>query len=151
MNVKQALADLAHFIRTVRKEIPGLANSKVIMAGGSYAASMVVWFKKLYPNLLAGGWASSAPVNAKLNFAEYYEIVGKAITELGSEECYRRIENGTNELERMVRGTQAADVKAMLKLCNNFDDTNDLDVWNLFNAMSVMFAGLVQYQKLVPL
>lgn len=68
LHVKQALADLAHFITYQRENYPGLANSKVIMAGGSYAASMVVWFKHLYPELLTGGWASSAPLLAKVDF-----------------------------------------------------------------------------------
>lgn len=68
LHVKQALADLAHFIKYQRENYPGLANSKVIMAGGSYSATMVVWFKRLYPELLTGGWASSAPLLAKVDF-----------------------------------------------------------------------------------
>lgn len=68
LHVKQALADLAHFIEYQRQNYTGLANAKVIMAGGSYAATMVVWFKHLYPELLTGGWASSAPLLAKVDF-----------------------------------------------------------------------------------
>ena len=68
LHTKQALADLAHFIVKMRESNPGLANSKVIMAGASYAASMEVWFKRLYPELLAGGFASSAPLLAKVDF-----------------------------------------------------------------------------------
>ena len=66
LHVKQALADLAEFIKDQRATIPGLANAKVIMAGGSYSATMVVWFKRLYPDLLTGGFASSAPLLAKV-------------------------------------------------------------------------------------
>lgn len=68
LHVRQALADLAHFIRTMKATIPGMANSKAILTGGSYSATMVTWFKKLYPDLATGCWASSAPLNAKANF-----------------------------------------------------------------------------------
>jgi len=52
LNVKQALADVAHFILTIKAENAELANSKVLLAGGSYSATMVVWFKRLYPDLV---------------------------------------------------------------------------------------------------
>ncbi|XP_058985392.1 putative serine protease K12H4.7 [Musca domestica] len=147
LHVKQALADLAHFIEHKRETVPALANAKVIMAGGSYSATMVVWFKKLYPQLLTGGWASSAPILAKVDFFEYKEVVGKALRELGSEQCYKRVENGVAELQAMITGKRSAEVKAMLKLCNSFDHHNDLDLWSLFGSISNIFSGIVQYQS----
>ncbi|XP_058985393.1 putative serine protease K12H4.7 [Musca domestica] len=147
LHVKQALADLAHFIEYKRETVSELANSKVIMAGGSYSASMVVWFKKLYPHLLNGGWASSAPLLAKVDFTEYMEVVGKAMRVLGSQQCYDRIQNGIAELEVMIRGKKSAQVKAMLKLCNNFNTNNDLDIWTMFSSFAYIFAGVVQYQR----
>lgn len=68
LHVRQALADLAHFITYQKENYEGLSDSKVIIVGGSYSATMVTWFKKVYPDLVAGGWASSAPLFAKLNF-----------------------------------------------------------------------------------
>lgn len=147
LHVKQALADLAHFIEYKRETVSELANSKVIMAGGSYSASMVVWFKKLYPHLLNGGWASSATLLAKVDFTEYMEVVGKAMRVLGSQQCYDRIQNGIAELEVMIRGKKSAQVKAMLKLCNNFNTNNDLDIWTMFSSFAYIFAGVVQYQR----
>uniref|UniRef100_A0A1I8PJZ8 Serine protease K12H4.7 n=1 Tax=Stomoxys calcitrans TaxID=35570 RepID=A0A1I8PJZ8_STOCA len=147
LHVKQALADVAHFIKHKRETVPALANSKVIMSGGSYSATMVVWFKKLYPELLNGGWASSAPILAKVNFLEYKEVVGRALRELGSEQCYNRVNNGITELEEMFANKRSAEAKAMLKLCNNFNHNNDLDIWSLFGSISNIFAGIVQYQK----
>lgn len=68
LDVQQALADLAHFIRTMKATIPGMENSKAILTGGSYSATMVTWFKKLYPDLAAGCWASSAPLYARMDY-----------------------------------------------------------------------------------
>ncbi|XP_013105191.1 putative serine protease K12H4.7 [Stomoxys calcitrans] len=147
LNVKQALADLAHFVEYQRETVADLANSKVIMAGGSYSATMVVWFKKLYPHLLNGGWASSAPLLAKLNFHEYMEVAGKSWRLLGGEHCYQRIQNGIVQLEQMIKGKQSAEVKAMLKLCNNFDTRNDLDLWTLFSTYGYVLGGTAQYQR----
>ncbi|XP_075145718.1 putative serine protease K12H4.7 [Haematobia irritans] len=147
LHVKQALADVAHFIREKRATNPALANSKVIMSGGSYSATMVVWFKKLYPELLTGGWASSAPILAKVNFLEYKEVVGRALKELGSQQCYNRVQNGIAELEAMFANKRSAEAKAMLKLCNSFDHNNDLDLWSLFGTYSNIFSSIVQYQS----
>ncbi|XP_065355032.1 putative serine protease K12H4.7 [Calliphora vicina] len=147
LHVKQALADLAHFIRTQRASDPRLANSKVIISGGSYSATMVVWFSKLYPELVNGGFASSAPILAKVDFKEYAEVVGKALQELGSQQCYNRVKNGVAELEAMFAGNRSAEAKATLQLCNSFDHHNDLDLWSLFGTISNIFSGIVQYQK----
>ncbi|XP_059218025.1 putative serine protease K12H4.7 [Stomoxys calcitrans] len=148
MSVKQSLADLAHFIEYQRETVDELANSKVIMAGASYAATMVVWFKKLYPQLLNGGWASSAPLMAKVNFLEFMEVTAKAWHLLGGEECYQHIENAFLQYDEMAKNKRGAELKAILKLCNEFDVYNDLDVWTLFSILGMgIFGGLAQYQK----
>ncbi|XP_054747578.1 putative serine protease K12H4.7 [Anastrepha obliqua] len=147
LHVKQALADLAHFITYQRQNNSALATSKVIMAGGSYSATMVVWFKHLYPELLTGGWASSAPLLANVDYKEYLEVVGRAISELGGQQCYNRVQNGVAEIDAMITNGRAAEVKAMMKICDTFDETNDLDVWSLFSTISDLFAGIVQYQS----
>ncbi|XP_030374874.1 putative serine protease F56F10.1 [Scaptodrosophila lebanonensis] len=147
LHVKQALADLAHFIETFKAENPNLTNSKVLLSGGSYSATMVVWFKRLYPELIVGGWASSAPLLAKLNFVEYKEVVGKAFLELGGQQCYNRIQNGIAELEELFDNKRAAEARAMLRLCSNFDEHNDLDLWSLFGSISNIFSGIAQTQR----
>ncbi|XP_054726720.1 putative serine protease K12H4.7 [Anastrepha obliqua] len=144
LHVRQALADLAHFIEEMRATVPGASYSKVILAGGSYSATMVTWFKKLYPELAIGVWASSAPLLAKLDFVEYKEITGQSIRLLGGEQCYTRIEKGIAEMEALFANKRGAEVKALLKLCNAFDEYNDLDLWTLFNEIGEVFAGVVQ-------
>ncbi|XP_055847737.1 putative serine protease K12H4.7 [Episyrphus balteatus] len=144
LDVKQALADLANFITTIKKTVNGMENSKVILTGGSYSATMVTWFKRLYPNLIVGAWSSSAPLLAKVDFVEYKEVTGQSIKLVGGEACYKRIQNGIAELEKMMSNKRSAEVKAMLKICNNFNEKNELDVWTLFSEISDLFAGVVQ-------
>ncbi|XP_022216374.1 putative serine protease K12H4.7 [Drosophila obscura] len=147
LHVKQALADVAAFIKFFKAEHPQLANSKVLLAGGSYSATMVVWFKRQYPDLVEGGWASSAPLLAKVAFTEYKEVVGQAFLQLGGQKCYDRIQNGIAELESMFDNKRGAEARAMLRLCNSFDDKNDLDMWSLFGSISNAFSGTAQYQR----
>ncbi|XP_034116287.2 putative serine protease K12H4.7 [Drosophila albomicans] len=145
LHVKQALADVAQFITTIKAENPQLTNSKVVLSGGSYSATMVVWFKRLYPDLVVGGWASSAPLLAKVDFSEYKEVVGEAFKQLGGQQCYDRIQKGINDLEQMFVNN-SAQAHAMLRLCSDFDHNNDLDKWSLFGSISNIFSGVAQYQ-----
>ncbi|XP_067631012.1 putative serine protease K12H4.7 [Eurosta solidaginis] len=144
LSARQALADLAHFIVEMHEIISGASQSKVILAGGSYSATMVTWFMKLYPDLAAGAWASSAPILAKVNFVEYKEITGESIRLMAGEQCYKRIENGIAEMEALLANKRGAEVKAMLQLCDAFDESNDMDLWTLFSEISDLFAGVVQ-------
>lgn len=68
LSARQALADLAHFIRYLKSNEDDLSNSKIILTGASYSGSLVAWFAKLYPDFMDAGWASSAPLVAKLDF-----------------------------------------------------------------------------------
>ncbi|XP_037728852.1 putative serine protease K12H4.7 [Drosophila subpulchrella] len=144
LTVNQSLADLAHFIITIKENYEGLSNSKVVVVGGSYSATMATWFMRLYPDLVDGGWASSAPLFAKVNFVEYKEITGQSIVQMGGADCYKRIENGIAEMETMIATKRGAELKALLRLCEPFDVYNDLDVWTLFAYISDTFAGIVQ-------
>ncbi|KAL6442248.1 hypothetical protein ACFW04_002486 [Cataglyphis niger] len=51
LNVDQALADLAYFIETKKKE-KNLEKSTVIVFGGSYAGNMAAWARLKYPHLI---------------------------------------------------------------------------------------------------
>lgn len=68
LDVDQALADLNKFVQWFKSTVPGLEKSKVIMVGGSYAGTMAVWMRQVYPDSVDGAWASSAPLLAKVDF-----------------------------------------------------------------------------------
>lgn len=70
--------------------------------------------------------------------------MGQSIKLVSGDTCYSRIERGFAELESMFANKRGAEVKAMLKLCNNFNEDNDLDLWTLFYEISELFANLVQ-------
>ena len=73
--------------------------------------------------------------------------MGASWLDLGSLQCYNRIQNGIAELENMFATNRGAEVRAMAKICNNFNEQNDLDLWSFFSSISNMFAGISQYQR----
>ncbi|XP_001662504.2 putative serine protease F56F10.1 isoform X1 [Aedes aegypti] len=147
LNIDQALADLAHFVEEMRRAIPGAENSKVIMAGGSYSATMVAWFRQKYPHLVDGGWASSAPLLAKLDFVEYKEVVSESIRLVGGDACADRIERAYEQIEDHLAREEFDKVREEFKVCNNINFANSLDSAMFLSSISDYFAGVVQYHS----
>lgn len=164
MSVNQSIEDLANFIKNMKVQVSGLEKSKVILAGGSYSASMVTWFKKLYPNAVQGCWASSAPLEARVDFygknilvnnnwnnycslKAYRESMDNSLNLMGGKKCYKRIKNGIKSLEDLLDTGKVAELQKILQLCYDFDKENVLDVWSLFYVISELFAALIQGHK----
>lgn len=114
--------------------------------GGSYAATMAAWFRQKYPHLVKGAWASSAPLQVKLNYFEYTETVAESIRNVGGDECYNITADIFKSLEDLIENDFKM-FKHLFKLCDDFDPKNTLDVWNFISSAKDLFSGLVQYAK----
>lgn len=145
LNVDQALADLAHFIVHIKETVPEVRNSGVILVGCSYSGMMVTWFMQKYPHLIQGVWALSAPIEAKVDFYEYKEVVSRAVHDVGGEECSARIQRSYEQMEALYHNGSYSELERIFRLCTPFNGTNILDVWNLFADMSGPWSGIVQY------
>lgn len=145
LSLDQAIADVAYFIQYVRENIQGLANSKVVVIGGSYSASMATWIRFKYPHLINVGYASSAPVRAVADFYEYYEVVGYNIG-LVSQQCLDTISEGISQLEgRLETEDGIAEMSERLYTCTPIQNKEPFRSF-LFNiVIAEIFAGLVQY------
>jgi hypothetical protein len=96
---RQALADFASLAKYT-KQARNAANSKIVAMGGSYSGNLAAWARYVYPEVFDGSlaglcdevasfvlmqilspaaWASSAPVEAKLEFPEYFQVLSKAL------------------------------------------------------------------------
>ncbi|XP_058458574.1 thymus-specific serine protease-like [Malaya genurostris] len=147
LNIDQALADLAHFVEEMRNTIPGASNAKVIMAGGSYAGTMVAWFRQKYPHLIDGAWASSAPLLAKLDFVEYKEVVTESIRLVGGDDCANRIDRAYDQMEDLLNQGEFDRVREEFKVCDNIDFSYRYDTSNFLSTISDYLAGTVQYHR----
>lgn len=145
LNIDQALADLAHFIIQIKEEIREIRNSKVILVGCSYSGTMVTWFMQKYPHLASGAWSLSAPLLGKVDFIEYQEVVSKAITAIGGEECAERIKSAFFQMELLWGRGHLREFDRIFRLCTPFDSRNWLDVWTLFGDMASPWSGIAQY------
>lgn len=144
LSIEQALADLAHFIAITKRE-PRFQNSNVVLVGGSYSATMVAWFRQLYPHLAVGAWASSAPVLAKADFVEYKEVVGAAIHFVGGRQCYQRLGNAFAQAEALIANGEGERFRDLFQFCDDFDV--EVDTEAAFSTLTDVLAGVVQYHR----
>ncbi|KAJ2204607.1 hypothetical protein EV180_007389, partial [Coemansia sp. RSA 518] len=74
LNIDNALEDIAYFIRNAAGFVKGTIGvdispaSKWVATGGSYSATLAVWARKKYPDLIHAAYASSAPVLIEPDF-----------------------------------------------------------------------------------
>lgn len=146
LTIEQALADLAHFIAVTKQE-PRFQNSNVVLVGGSYSATMVAWFRQLYPHLAVGAWASSAPVLAKADFVEYKEVVGAAMRFVGGNQCYQRLTNAFAEAEALIANDEGERFRGLFRFCDDFEV--EVDTAAAFSTLTDILAGVVQYHRCV--
>jgi len=100
LNSPQALADYALFQQYMTQKY-NAADSKWISFGGSYSGSLSAWYRALYPHMVSGAIATSAPVKAKLEFQEYFEVVQQSV----GPQCAQRIRNVTDIVTKMLTTT----------------------------------------------
>lgn len=68
LNSEQALADVAYFIEAMNKKHSFPAETKWVVFGASYSASLAAWMRIKYPHLVYAAYATGAPLLAKVDF-----------------------------------------------------------------------------------
>ncbi|XP_023586966.1 thymus-specific serine protease-like [Trichechus manatus latirostris] len=101
LSSRQALADIVNF-RTEIARKRELTKNKWVTFGGSYGGSLAVWSRIKHPNLFAAAVGSCAPVQAKLNFYEYYEVVGR-IPSAHNSKCPKAVKEAFDILVQMLK------------------------------------------------
>jgi hypothetical protein len=84
LTTEQALADVAQFAWSFeRLELPKFdltpAYTPWIFVGGSYPGMRAAFMRKFYPNTIHASWASSAPVQARLDFSSYSDMTWRGM------------------------------------------------------------------------
>lgn len=140
---EQALQDTASFIQFFKKKY-NIPNNKWIVFGGSYSGSLAAWFRLKYPHLVAGAIASSAPINAILDFDTYLKVVDIS---LGSN-CVNEIRSAMTEMSNLLKSSVGwKQIETLFNLCDPLDGNNQMDVFNLISTLASNFEGVVQYNK----
>ncbi|XP_049882687.1 putative serine protease K12H4.7 isoform X1 [Pectinophora gossypiella] len=141
----QALADLAHLIKTI-KSSSTFETSKVVFIGGSYAGNLVAWMKLKYPNLVDVAVASSAPVLAKVDFFEYLEKVSEDYQKLGPSGCLEKITEIFQRYEQLLKTADGIEqLKKEENICGDTDMTKLENKQMFFMVKISIFQMRAQY------
>ncbi|KAH9114601.1 hypothetical protein AeMF1_011332 [Aphanomyces euteiches] len=126
-----------------------LKRSKWVAFGGSYPDALAAWFKLKYPHLVEGSVASSAPLYAKENFAEYMEVVGSGLRYFGGGACYRAVEQAIQALHALVIDTSASAQATLSSLFNPCAPMhNEFDASVFESSIMGLFQDVSQYNQL---
>ena len=97
-----------------------------------------------YPHLIHAAVASSAPVQAVIDFQDYLAVVRNS---LGSK-CDAEIKKATDQVENLLKHPLGwRTLTSMFKLCAPFNGSNQNDLRNLAQALVGNFEGIVQYNR----
>ncbi|KAF3903241.1 hypothetical protein ABW20_dc0105286 [Dactylellina cionopaga] len=87
LTMEQSLADMKYFADRFKSErypeldvTPG--GSPWVFIGGSYSGIRAAFIRQKYPETIFASYSSSAPVEAQIDFAGYYEQVYRVISKL---------------------------------------------------------------------
>ncbi|CAD5235709.1 unnamed protein product [Bursaphelenchus xylophilus] len=147
---QQALADIKYFIESINVE-KKYTDPKWITFGGSYAGALSAWFRQKYPEVTVGTVGSSGPVEAKVDFFEYDQVVQDAL-----KDCKGNIKKGIDQLQHLsttIEGRKIINDKLVpCSPADRFDvETVDpFDEMEFFSDLVGRFMGRIQYSTHGP-
>ncbi|KAG2225593.1 hypothetical protein INT45_013704 [Circinella minor] len=101
LNTEQALEDMANIIKKVKLpnlELPAAPETKWIVYGGSYSGNLAAWMRYRYPDIVFAAVPSSAPVQMKYNYYEYFYPIQK----YGPKHCIQAIEQVISYVDHIL-------------------------------------------------
>ncbi|KAF8180113.1 serine carboxypeptidase S28-domain-containing protein [Pholiota molesta] len=112
--IQQAIDDLEYFANNVNLPMPGgdsVGPDKApwILVGGSYAGALTSWTMVNKPNLFAAGYASSAVVEAILDFWQYFEPIRQNMPK----NCSADIQAVIAHVDQTLSGRNATAIQAI--------------------------------------
>lgn len=142
LNIEQALADISVFIDFVRNNIVRNRWAKIILVGGQYGGTLSVWYHQLYPGIVSGVWASSAPLLAKIDNADTLRLTGEVFRDVGGNECYERIHRGFEIAEALYANRSLEEFEKEFSVCTL--SNTDYDIRFFFSTITAFFSRMVE-------
>ncbi|XP_065205206.1 putative serine protease K12H4.7 [Planococcus citri] len=145
LSTQQALADIANFIQGVTEEFKLPKDINWIVFGCSYAGMLATWARLKYPHLIHGAVASSAPLLAKVDFGEYYQVVEQSL-KAHNPKCVENIKLATTEINRMLNHSDGRqNIANAFHFCSDRPKDITESVENLFSDLAAILSEAVQY------
>ncbi|GMT26257.1 hypothetical protein PFISCL1PPCAC_17554, partial [Pristionchus fissidentatus] len=147
LSSRQAIEDIAYFIKTLNANSANPADQKWIVVGGSYAGNLAAWARLKHPELIVGAVASSAPLLAQVDFYGYLEIVEKNVKQF--EACYNQLSTAIDKIVGLfenTNGRKTLDNKfPVFPKLASYVDLQDNDITTFFGYITDIFEGASQY------
>lgn len=142
LNVEQTLVDIYLTIDHARKTLVKDPLARVILVGGQFGGSLAVWFQHLYAGEATAAWASSAPLLAKIDYSDYFELVGNFWSRFGGDECYDRLKYGFLDIESLHRRGLLELLAKKYLICNIKRPGNDIRIF--IGILASEFSNIAQ-------
>ena len=120
LTYKQALADIPYFARSFhRRSLPDHdltpESTPWVMIGCSYSGVRAALSRQMYPETFYASYASSAPVEARINFSSYFDLVYRGMVNYGYGNCSRDLHKIMNyiDLQLSSRNDNATAIKEL--------------------------------------
>ncbi|VDN02619.1 unnamed protein product [Thelazia callipaeda] len=146
LNAKQAIEDIHHFVQEINQR-EGLSNPKWIAFGGSYSGSLAAWIRQKYPQDIRASVASSAPLQAKLNFQEFEEQI-KKIIEKKDEKCVAVIQKLFQKMREMSETNEGRkDLVRIFRLDKSLNQpsVSQKDIANFFLVITNYISFIIMH------
>ncbi|KAH1180857.1 hypothetical protein KIL84_001791 [Mauremys mutica] len=146
LSSQQALADLASFHLFVTQKYNLTRNNTWICFGGSYPGSLAAWFRLKFPHLVFAAVASSAPVQAQLDFTGYNQVVAASLSDPvvgGSAQCREAVAKAFSAVDQRLHAGRLAELQKDFRSCGPLTEPDDRG--ELASNLADIFMGAVQY------
>uniref|UniRef100_A0A1I8ESX8 Serine carboxypeptidase S28 family protein n=1 Tax=Wuchereria bancrofti TaxID=6293 RepID=A0A1I8ESX8_WUCBA len=146
LDAKQAVEDINKFVQEIN-EREKLTNPKWITFGGSYSGNLAAWSRQKHPRSIRAAVASSAPLQAKLNFKEFEKQIEKIIGKKSSK-CVAVIKELFQKMRQM--STTLEGRRKLVKIFR-LDDSlirptvSEKDIANFFLVISNYLSFIVMH------
>jgi hypothetical protein len=136
LTIDQTVADIAMFINYIRQKYEGAMNSRIVLFGKGYGASLAVWTRQKYPHLVDAVLASSAYTNIQFEYPKMLKNVFKVFNKIGGDECCKVISGAMKAIEDSIVKKDTSEVEKRLRLCKPIDLTKDQSIAMVFAMIS---------------
>jgi esterase/lipase superfamily enzyme len=148
LSSQQALADAAELVLYVREKYKAY-NSPIITFGCSYSGALAAFFRIKYPHVTIGSVASSAPVEATLDFYQYLDVVDQSLSYFVGPQCDAIIATATQQIQMKLQSqTGISEMQQKFKICQPLNGKKDISTF-MQNLMG-NWQGQVQYNQETP-
>eukprot|EP01098_Paradermamoeba_levis_P003215 TRINITY_DN1493_c0_g5_i1.p1 TRINITY_DN1493_c0_g5~~TRINITY_DN1493_c0_g5_i1.p1 ORF type:complete len:521 (+),score=181.73 TRINITY_DN1493_c0_g5_i1:48-1565(+) len=143
LSSQQALADLAYFLNAMKTKYNAVALP-VVSFGCSYPGNLAAWFRLKFPTSSLASVASSAPVQATLDFVQYLEVVDQSLKYFTGQQCDDLIQLANTLIQNLLGSSQGRQkLQTLFNTCTPIE--SDKDVATFISSVMGNWMGAVQY------